>query len=158
MVTAKEAFCESFFRFLNGKKEPPGLAVDRDPDITHKRRWHTHVIHHIKSEPVFHITVVLKGRIQRKFVETVVILGRVMIHLHLETVTFKSILLSEAAGIIAFGAQTNILKTFAINDQIGRRILFLRRRIEKSLPVIDLDIDGMDTRRIKEARFIARRF
>ena len=157
VISSIIALHKGFLRFFHCQEQSPGLAVDRYPGITAERRGHSHILHHVIGNPGFHIAVVLKRRIQGKFIQTIITSVGIMVKLHLQTVAVQTILFGQPPGIIALYPQPHVGKTLAVNDNGTGLIFFLCSRIQKSLPVLQHQIHGMHPGRIKQPRFISRR-
>lgn len=156
VITAVDAAREGLLRLLDGEKKSPGLAVHRHPGVARQRRRHVHEAHHVEGKPVFHVGVVLKGRIKGKFVEPVIILRSEMVELDLQTVALVAVVLGEAQRIVALSAQADVVDAFAVDDEVGGPVLLLWRCGEKRLPVVDLDVDGVHARGVEQPRGVAR--
>ena len=148
---------KGFLRRLNCQKQTPVLSIDRHPGIAAKRRRHPHKCHHVVDHVGFQIAVVLKGGVQRKFVQPIVIPSvQELVKFQLEAIAGKPVFLRQPQRVVALGPQPNIVKRLSVDFDGAGHIFFLFRVPDKSTPVLDLNINGVHPAVVKKPGHISR--
>ena len=78
-----------------------------------------------------------------------------MIKLHLQTVTVMAVLLRKTAGVVALCPDARVVKSFPDNHDGTGAVLLLQRGVQKSLPVVDQNVDGVEAGLVKKPRFVS---
>src|SRR5699024_9751348 len=152
---AEIPLCKGFFRFFDSKKQPMRLSIYRNPCVTAERGRHLHVFHHIVCNIIFQVAVVLKGGVQRQFVQSIIGIAFLkMVKLQLQAVSFQSIFLYQTPGIISLCTETCIRKPFSVYDNITLKVSFRGSSFKKCIPVINLQVNGMYPAVVKKAALI----
>ena len=135
---------KGFLRLLYRQEQAPVLSVDRHPDIAAKGRRHPHERHHIVDHVGFQVAVVLKGSVQGKFVQPIIIPAvQELVEFQLEAVAGKPVFLRQPQGIVALCPQPDIMKRFSVDFDGAGHIFFAFGVCDKSAPVRNLDINGV---------------
>ena len=77
-----------------------------------------------------------------------------MIKLHLQTVTVMAVLLRKTAGVVALCPDAHVVKSFPDNHDGTGAVLLLQRGVQKSLPVVDQNVDGVEAGIVKNTLFL----
>ena len=79
----------------------------------------------------------------------------VVVELHLEAVTVIAAGCHGGEGGVALGADGRALHGLAVDGQGTELVLLVRAGLQESLPVLHLQVDGMDPPGVEEPRLIA---
>ena len=157
-LAAVDALHEAVLHGLDRQIQPPVFAVDRHPDIGAERRVGAELRHQAVGQVVLHIGVVLDEVVEAELVQALVgLAGLVVVELELEAVALGAHRGHRGQRGVALAADRDAFDRLIVDDHAARRVFLARRRLDEGVPVVDHDVDRVDTGGVEQRLFVAHR-
>ena len=152
VISQDEAVFNGFYRQI----QTPILTVDSNVHKAAQRSIGTEFIHHGVGQVVLHHGVVLDHIVQTQLVQAVIALGIIiLIKLDLKAVPLGTHGGNRGQRGVSLAPNAHIAEGFAIDHHIAHGIDLALGSAQKRVPIVNHDVNGVDTAVIKQPVLIS---
>lgn len=156
VIAAVVALQEGLLHALYCQVQSPLLTVHRNIHEAAQRSVHPEICHHLVGKVVLHIGVVLDDVVETQLVEAVVGGGAVIVvKLDLEAVAVIAVVGHLGERGISLGPDSYVFVGLIVDHQGAEDVLLIGAGVQKALPVVHNDVNGVDPAGVKEALFVS---
>ena len=156
VITTAVALQESLLHALYCQVQSPLLTIHRDINKAAQGGVHPEIRHHLVGKVVLHVGVVLDDVVEAQLVEAVVGGGAVIVvKLDLEAVTVIAVAGHLGERGVSLGSDGYVFVGLIVDHQGAEDVFLIDAGVQKTLPVVHNDINGVDPAGVKEALFVS---